>query len=171
MTISLIYSYLRYDAEQLMERYSAAWYENPTERFNANLRSTEPDEADLIRRLVTTACSRLRTELHKYLHHDTGDADDTLRTDKSIEYRFKRANTSGQALADLMHWCVVRLAMSAWCKMQGRYNEANNEAAEAGELLSSMLNKIRSSSMPVKDGKTQPIPEDIIYIHYGQQED
>lgn len=170
MTIRLLYKYLCYDIEQLMERYSLAGIDNPDKRYEANLRSEDANEGDLIRRLVLTGCSRLRSALAKYLLRNAVDATDTLGENASWDYTFKPSvNADGQMLADLMHWAVVRYAMSAWCKMQGAYREADKETGEAEMQVASILETVKQLDMPMKQGKREPVPEDIIYIHYGEE--
>lgn len=169
MTIRLLYKYLCYDVEQLMEQYSNAQIEDPEKRYEANLRSEDANEGDLIRRLVLTGCSRLRSPLAKYLLRNVVDATDALGENASWDYTFKpSANADGQMLADMMHWAVVRYAMSAWCKMRGAYKEADKEAEDAELHMEAILNALRQLDMPMKQGKRLPA-EDIIYIHYGEE--
>ena len=170
MTIRLLYKYLCYDAEQLIEQYSNAQIEDPGKRYEANLRSEDANEGDLIRRLVLTGCSRVRSLLAKYLLRNAVDATDALGENASWDYTFKPSvNADGQMLADLMHWAVVRYAMSAWCKMQGAYREADKEAEEAELQVTSILEAVKQLDMPLKMDKREPVPEDIIYIHYGEK--
>lgn len=169
MTISLIYAYIQYDVEQLAERYADAWTPDPEMRFKLTLRSDEGDEADLIRRLIDTACSRLAASLQKYLQSDKSDADDSLRNDDRRDYQLKGDNADGQSVADLMHWCAVRYAIAEWCRMQGRYREADAEAAEAATLTTSLTDSLRRGSMPMKEGKAQKVEEDKIFVHYGKE--
>lgn len=170
MTIRLLYKYICYDVEQLMEQYSNAKIEDPGKRYEANLRSEDANDGDLIRRLALTGCSRLRSALSKYLLRNAVDATDTLGEEASWDYTFKpSANADGQMLADLMHWAVVRFAMSAWCKMQGAYREADKETEDAELQVTSILDAVKQLDMPMKQGKRVPA-EDIIYIHYGKED-
>lgn len=170
MTIRLEYQYLAYDIEQLLEQYTSAQIEGTEKRYEVNLRRAESHEGDLIRRLVLTGCSRLRSLLAKYLLRNVVDATDTLGENASWDYTFKPSvNADGQMLADLMHWAVVRYAMSAWCKMQGAYREADKETEEADLQIASILEAVKQFDMPMKQGKIEPVPEDIIYIHYGEE--
>lgn len=169
MTIRLLYKYLCYDVEQLMEQYTSAQIEGAEKRYEANLRSEDANEGDLIRRLVLTGCSRLRSLLAKYLLRNAVDATDALGENASWDYTFKPSvNADGRMLADLMHWAVVRYAMSAWCKMQGAYREADKETEEAELQVTSILEAVKQLDMPMKQGKRLPA-EDIIYIHYGEE--
>lgn len=170
MTIKLLYKYLCYDVDQLVDKYVKGQIEGAEKRYEANLRSDDANEGDLIRRLVLTGCSRLRSLLAKYLLRNAVDATDTLEENASWDYTFKPSvNADGQMLADLMHWAVVRFAMSAWCKMQGAYREADKEIEEAELQVASILEAVQQLGMPMKQGKTAPVPEDIIYIHYGEE--
>jgi hypothetical protein len=169
MTISLIYAYIQYDVEQLAERYADAWTPDPEMRFKLTLRSDEGDEADLMRRLIDTACSRLGASLQKYLQNNPADADDSLRNDKKRDYRLRDTKADGQAVADLMHWCAVRYAIAEWCRMQGKYGEADAEAAEAATMTASLTESLRRGSMPMKEGKAQKVEEDKIFVHYGKE--
>lgn len=154
----------------MIDKYAKTWHQDPTERFDANLRGEEEGEADLLRRLVMTGCSHVRVLLAKYLKSNAVDATDALGEAASWAYEFKPSvNADGQMLADLMHWYVVRQAMASWCMMQGRYNEAEAESAQAEELATSILDNVKRKEMPMKLGKAEPIPEDIIYIHYGTE--
>jgi hypothetical protein len=168
--ITLLYQYLAYDIEQLLEQYATARIEDTERRHEANLRRAESHEGDLIRRLALTGCSRLRSLLAKYLLRNAVDATDALGENASWNYTFKPSvNADGQMLADLMHWAVVRYAMSAWCKMQGAYREADKETEEAELQVASILETVKQLDMPLKMGKAEPVPEDIIYIHYGEE--
>lgn len=159
--ITLLYPSLLYDTEQLIEQYSLSWYENPEERFEANLRMQEGTEGDLLRRLVMTGCSRLKQRLNRYLEQDAYDADDSQRNDKQTDYLLK-CDADGQAMADLMHWYVVRYALSEWCKMRGHYKEASAEGEELKESESAILAQLKKSGMPRKMGKGTPPTR---YIH------
>lgn len=168
--ITLLYQYLAYDIEQLLEQYTSARIEGAEKRYEANLRRGDANEGDLIRRLVLTGCSRLRSLLAKYLLRNTVGATDALGENASWNYTFKPSvNADGQMLADLMHWAVVRYALSAWCKMQGAYREADKETEEAELQVTSILEAVKQLDMPLKQGKAEPVPEDIIYIHYGEK--
>lgn len=170
MTIRLEYRHLGYDIEQLLEQYTSAQIEDADRRHGANLRSEDANEGDLIRRLVLTGCSRLRSLLAKHLLRNAVDATDALGENASWDYTFKPSvNADGQMLADLMHWAVVRYALSAWCKMQGAYREADKEAEEAELQVASILEAVKQLDMPMKQGKREPVPEDIIYVHYGEE--
>lgn len=170
MTIRLLYKYICYDVEQLVDRYVKGQIEGTEKRYEANLRSEDTNESDLIRRLALTGCSRLRSALSKYLLRNAVDATDTLGEEASWDYTFKPSvNADGQMLADLMHWAVVRFAMSAWCKMQGAYREADKETEDAELQVTSILDAVKQLDMPMKQGKRVPA-EDIIYIHYGKED-
>lgn len=171
MTVKLLYKYLCYDVEQIVDKYAKGQIEGAEKRYEANLRSEDANESDLIRRLVLTGCSRLRSLLAKYLLRNAVDATDALGENASWDYTFKPSiNADGQMLADLMHWAVVRYALSAWCKMQGAYREADKETEEAELQVTSILEAVKQLDMPLKQGKAEPVPEDIIYIHYGEED-
>lgn len=170
MTIRLLYKYICYDVEQLVDRYVKGQIEGTEKRYEANLRSEDANESDLIRRLVLTGCSRLRSLLAKYLLRNAVDATDDPGENASWDYTFKPSvNADGQMLADLMHWAVVRYALSAWCKMQGAYREADKETEDAELQVTSILDAVKQLDMPMKQGKRVPA-EDIIYIHYGKED-
>lgn len=170
MTIRLLYKYICYDVEQLVDRYVKGQIEGTEKRYEANLRSEDANDGDLIRRLVLTGCSRLRSLLAKYLLRNAVDATDDPGENASWDYTFKPSvNADGQMLADLMHWAVVRFAMSAWCKMQGAYREADKEIEDAELQVTSILDAVKQLDMPMKQGKRVPA-EDIIYIHYGKED-
>lgn len=174
MKIVLLYEFLRYDIEQLIHRYAKS-IEDMESRYEAEIRTDDDNdfsEQDMMMRLITTGCSRVRAVVMRYLENKVGDADDKLSDEESWEYDFKpTVIADGQMLAELMHWMVVRYAIAAWCKMRGALEASESEMAEAqlqGEMLTEALKR---SKMPMKQGKRMPVPEDIITIFYNKNEE
>lgn len=176
MTISLLYTYLQYDVEQLIEQYSRVWIADSGDRFEANLRSEEDNEADLIRRLIQTGCARLRRLLHRYIDKEPYEADNKLRNEAEAFY-LGATSVDGQSMADLMHWYVVRDALSVWCKMQNHPKEADLERGELKELEGELLDTVRWGAMPKKIRTPkpdepiepeEPTEDDEVYTYQGR---
>jgi hypothetical protein len=135
MRVTLNYDYLRYDVEQMVERYSQARIDDAEKRYKANLRSENANEADMIRRLIVSAAGRLRQTLAGYLRIEIEEDDEAtsdLGAESIWEFDFKpsvRADVN--AMAVVMHHITVRYAMASWCSMQNFLTEAGNEIAEA----------------------------------------
>lgn len=144
MKITLNYSYLRYDVEQLVHKYSYARIDDTEKRYEANLRSEDENDGDLIRRLIVSAASRLRQALACYLDFNEEDADSNLKDVTAIEYNFKPSvYADSQSVASVMHLLVVRYAISSWCAMQGYGNEAEREIADATRYEDDLKASIR----------------------------
>lgn len=144
MKITLNYSYLRYDVEQLVHKYSYARIDDTEKRYEANLRSEDENDGDLIRRLIVSAASRLRQTLSCYLDFNEEDADSNLKSITTIEYNFKPSvYADSQSVASVMHLLVVRYAISSWCAMQGYGNEAEREIADANRYEADLKASIR----------------------------
>lgn len=170
MRITLNYDYLRYDVEQMVERYSQARIDDSEKRYKANLRSENANEADMIRRLIVSAAGRLRQTIEKYLLVNTADGDNELGAEMVWEYAFKNpVRADGNALAVTMHMLVVRYAMASWCSMQGFMREADAELSQADRHEASLTESLRRGSMPMKEGKAQKVEEDKIFVHYGKE--
>lgn len=145
MKITLNYDYLRYDVEQLVHKYSYARIEDTEKRYEANLRSEDENDGDLIRRIIVSAAGRLRQTLSCYLSFDTSDASSNLdSTETAIEFDFKNSvYADSSSLASVMHLLVVRYAISSWCAMQGYSNEAEREIADANRYEKDLKESIR----------------------------
>lgn len=156
MKITLNYSYLRYDVEQLVHKYSYARIDDTEKRYEANLRSEDTNDGDLIRRLIVSAASRLRQTLSCYLDFNTEDATSDLNTEAAIEYNFKASvYADASSLASVMHLLVVRYAISSWCAMQGYGSEAEREIADANRYEADLKESIRR----IKPTRPVPTPE------------
>jgi hypothetical protein len=173
MRITLNYDYLRYDVEQMVERYSQARIDDSEKRYKANLRSENANEADMIRRLIVSAAGRLRQTLAGYLRIEIEEDDEAtsdLGAESIWEFNFKpsvRADVN--AMAVVMHHITVRYAMASWCSMQGFMREADAELSQADRHEASLTESLRRGSMPMKEGKAQKVEEDKISVHYGKE--
>ncbi len=167
MKIILKYKYLSYDVEQLLHKYSRFRIEDAEKRYEADMRVSDKNEGDLIRRLLLTGASRLRRRLAKYIRNNVVDAIDSLGDNTGWEYQFlDSVDADGQMLADLMHWMVVRYAISGWLRMIGAYAEADKEGAEADKLETDIVDAVNRIKMPMKEDKPQPI-EESVYFYLG----
>lgn len=163
MTITLPYDYLRYDIEQLVNKYSFARIDDKEKRYEANLRSEDLNDGDLIRRLVASATGKLRQSLSGYLEFTAGDASSTLTDNADAVYVFRNTvYADPNALASVMHLLVVRYAISSWCAMQGNPTEAEREMAEADRYELTLKNSIHRVK-PRRPGTPPqpPIDEDL----------
>lgn len=165
MKVQLQYKYLSYDIQLLVDKYLNMRVDDNEKKFEANLRDDEEDEGNLIKRLIATATSRLHLLLEKYLQRVEEDGTDALTDDSSWDYVFLGSvHTDGKKLAHLMHWCVVRWVMSAWCKMQNDLRGSESEDAEYALLVESLQTALHRGMMPRKEKKEKPV--DQIFVVY-----
>lgn len=168
MKIALNYDYLRYDVEQLVHKYSYARIDNTEKRYEANLRSEDTNDADLIRRLIMSAAGRLRQTLSCYLDFtpepsEPGSAcDGTVTSDldpslNQIKFTFKSSVYADcESLANVMHLLVVRYAISSWCAMQGYASEAEREITDANRYELDLKESIRRIKPSRPSGMAEP---------------
>lgn len=175
MTIELLFRYIHYDVDQLTWRYGKT---HTTDEENKEIsQTTAHDESDsnLILRLAITGTARLRRILHEFITAKTEDANDTLPVEKkSWGFTFNTDVTAdGHALAELMHWFVVRFCLWQWCKMFAP-EQATMEKQELDDLkkdLDKML-KGGDSAMPSKEPLVRPDDEysESVTITYQSQQ-
>lgn len=154
MKIELHWKYIHYDIDQLTWRYSKT---HTTDEENKEIGQTSAaDESDtnLLKRLAITGTARLRRILSDYIAAKVEDADDTLPESKTTwGYNFNAdVEADGHALAELMHWFVVRFAIWQWCKMFAP-DQAPMEEAETKGLEKDLKKMVKGggSGMPTKE--------------------
>ena len=173
MEIRLLWKYLHYDVDQLTWRYGKT---HTADEENKEISQTALGESDtnLVRRLVITGTARLRRILADYITEKTEDANDTLPLDKTDwSFTFNADVTAdGHALAELMHWFVVRFALCQWCKMFAP-KQAPMEEREVKDLKKDLEKMLEGgdSAMPMKEALTTPDDglEDEIVITYTSE--
>lgn len=154
MTITLPFNYLRYDVEQLVSRYSSSRIDDKEKRYEANLRSEDANDGDLIRRLVASAAGKLKQTLSVYLDFSSTDTTSALPEETDFVYTFKATvSADPEALASVMHLLVVRYAISSWCAMQGFGNEAEREIVDANRYEQTLKESIRRTK-PTRPSNT-----------------
>ena len=119
MTIVLKWKYLHYDIDQLTYRYGKVHTTDEENKELAQTTAGNESDTNLVMRLVVTGTARLRRILADYITAKVEDANDTLPTEKT-EWSFTfndDVEADGHALAELMHWFVVRWCIYEWCKM------------------------------------------------------
>lgn len=153
MTIKLLWKYLHYDVDQLTWRYGKT---HNADEENKEISQTALGESDtnLVKRLVITGTARLRRILADYITEKSVDANDTLpldKTDWSFTFNAEVA-ADGHALAELMHWFVVRFALWQWCKMFAP-DQASMEEREMKDLKKDLDKMLEGSdsAMPMKE--------------------
>ena len=154
MTVKLLYKYLCYDVEQLVSRYSSSRIDDKEKRYEANLRSEDANDGDLIRRLVASAAGKLKQSLSVYLDFSSADTASALLEETDFVYSFKPTVCADpEALASVMHLLVVRYAISSWCAMQGFVNEAEREIVDANRYEQTLKESIRRTK-PIRPSGT-----------------
>lgn len=153
MTIVLKWKYLHYDIDQLTYRYGKVHTTDEENKELAQTTAGNESDTNLVRRLVVTGTARLRRILADYITAKVEDANDTLPTEKA-EWSFTfndDVEADGHALAELMHWFVVRWCIYEWCKMFAP-EQAPLEKAGADELKKDLERMMHGdSSMPTKE--------------------
>lgn len=152
MIIELLYKYLDHDVRQLTTRYAEARTNDPELRDLSQLGDGTSDQ-QLIRRLIVTGVGKLRAVLRDKLVNSTENADDKFPVVTSWEFNFKEADADSRALAELMHWFIVRAAIVEWCRMfsPSDLSEVKSAVGDAADELDELLS---SSSMPTKERRT-----------------
>ena len=117
MRIELLFKYIHYDVDQLTWRYGKS---HNADEENKEISQTSVDnnsDSNLVLRWAVTGTALLRRYLDKYISKKTEDANDTLPTTKDKwGFNFNDDVTAdGHALAELMHWFIVRWCMYQWC--------------------------------------------------------
>lgn len=178
MTIKLLYTYLAHDVMQLTTRYAEARAKEPDTRDLAQMGDGQSDQ-ELIMRFIMTGAARLRRVLRGKLVTPTEDATDILPTSdtpkgerpKTDSWEFTFNDTAeeadGEALAGLMHWFVVRWAVSEWCRMFSPNDLpiAKQDTKDTENEIDELLSEV---AMPTKERAaktTEDWPADIVYSY------
>lgn len=152
MRIELLWKYIHYDVDQLTWRY-AKTHTNDEENKEIGQTSVGESDSNLIKRFAITGTARLRRILHDYISEKNEDADDTLPLDKKKwGFNFNTDITAdGHALAELMHWFVVRFCIFQWCKMFAP-DQALLEKAEVDDIKKDLEKLLDGdAAMPIKE--------------------
>lgn len=157
MIIQLLYKYLDHDIKQLATRYADARAKEPEIKDLAQLGDGDSDQ-QLIMRLIVTGVGRLRKVLAQKLKIVTDNSDDTLPEAKEgkrpqkdrWDFDFKKDYADSRALAELMHWFIVRTAVAEWCLMFSP-NDAGAAKSEIEETEADLDELLSHSAMPVKE--------------------
>lgn len=174
MRIELKWKYIHYDVDQLTYRYGRTHVDEP----NTRLSQTGANESDtnMVQRFAITGTARLRRLLNKFISAKVEDANDALPTDKTKwGFEFNSDVTAdGHALAELMHWFVVRWCVYQWCLVFAPA-QAIAEKAELKDLKRD-LDKLLGgggSSMPMKEALVTPDDEaeESVVISYAPRMD
>lgn len=175
MTIKLFYTYLAHDVKQLTTRYAEARTKEPDLRDLAQLGDGESDK-ELIMRLIVTGVSRLKRVLKGKIRLCAEDSNDILPTDTqekgrpvidswSFDFDNNNSDADGESLAGLMHWLVVRFAITEWCRMfsPADMGVAKQETQDVENEIDELLSGI---AMPLKERtkkNTEDWPAEIVY--------
>lgn len=159
MTIRLLFKYIHYDVDQLTWRYGKT--HNADEENKEISQTTLANESDknLVLRWAVTGTALLRRILAEYITEKVEDANDTLPTTKEDwSFTFNDDVTAdGHALAELMHWFIVRWCMYQWC-LAFAPDQALLEKRTTDDLkkdLDKMLGG-GDSAMPMKEALVTP---------------
>ena len=152
MIIELLYKYLDHDVRQLTTRYAEVRTNDPEVRDISQLGDGKSDQ-QLIMRLIVTGVGRLRAVLRDKLVNRTENADDKLPVAASWDFTFKEADADSRALAELMHWFIVKAAIVEWCRMFSPNDlpEVKYALEDAADELDELLS---GSGMPMKERRT-----------------
>lgn len=158
MEITLHLEPIHYDVEQLTHRYSEARIENAETKDLAQVDRNSSDRA-LVLRYVLTGTAKLRHILRDYLERKTEDANDKLpwtsdtATKRTWTFTFKEDKFDSHALAELMHWFVVRFCVWEWCKMYAP-TEAKAAKDELEDMQIDLEDALVGGDMPMKERRT-----------------
>ena len=174
MTITLLWKYIHYDVDQLTWRYGKT---HMADEENKEVSQTNLNESDtnLVLRWAVTGTARLRRILSDYISGKTENANDTLPTEKtSWGFIFNDDVTAdGHALAELMHWFVVRWCVYQWC-LAFAPDQALLEKRSMDDIKTDLEKVLGGgdSAMPVKESLTRIDDElsDEIEITYEPDE-
>lgn len=167
MRIKLIAKYLAHDIRQITYRYASARNEDYEKRLESQFGEDESD-SQLILRYLYTGTAKLRMLLKERIEQKHEDADDTLAEKAEWGFNFKENYADSHALAEMMHWFVVRFAVAQWAKTY-----SPNDAALAEGELSDIEDELKDwldDAMPMKEHRSRPDEVEEIVICYGEEE-
>ena len=81
------------------------------------------------------------------------------------EFTFKKTTADSRALAEIMHWLVVRAAIAEWCRMFSPTDTAEAKA-ETEELEADLDELLSRPAIPVKERRRivlEDAPTEITY--------
>lgn len=158
MTIKLLWKYIHYDVDQLTWRYGKTHTTDEENKEISQTSAKNESDSNLILRFAVTGTARLRRILADYISEKVEDANDTLPTSKT-EWGFSfndDVEADGHALAELMHWFVVRFCIWHWCKAFAP-EQAKLEKAELDDIKKDLDRMLGGdSAMPRKEALVTP---------------
>lgn len=167
MKITLLLKYIKYDVWQLTHRAGQVRITDPELKDLAQMDDNESDE-HLILRLALTGTARLRHFLKDYIERKGEDATDELPEGKqSWSFTFREDKADSHALAELMHWFVVRYAVYEWMGLFAPSEQAAARA-ELEDVADEIKEAMQDSDMPTKERRdiSDPSEEYEVEITY-----
>lgn len=164
--IILKYKYLKYDIDQFTSRWSKMRIADEESKNLADTSGVEKSNNDLVRRWISSAVAELKSILKSLESGGNDDSDDTLSNDASWQIMFKELDIDSKAMAELLHWFVVRYCAWQWSKVFTP-DLSVSEYSEYNGLRTKLKRLSESSAMPIKNKNV--IPEDTIEITYGYE--
>lgn len=167
MKITLLLEYLRYDVWQLTHRAGQVRIDEPETKDLAQMDDNESDE-NLILRFVLTGTAKLRHLLKDWLERKSEEASDELPEGKqSWSFTFREDKADSHALAELMHWFVVRYAVYEWMGLFSPSEKASAKADLDG-VADEIKDALQGSDMPMKERRdiSDPAEEYEVEITY-----
>lgn len=152
MRIKLLAKYIAHDVRQLTYRYAVGRFEEDEKRMDAQIGENDSDD-QLILRYIYTGTAKLRMILKDHIEQKHEDADDTLANKTEWGFTFKEEFADSHALAELMHWFVVKFALAQWVKMFSP-NEAGLAEGELDEIEDELKNWL-DDAMPMKEHRSR----------------
>lgn len=177
MRIELLWKWIHYDVDQLTWRYGKT--HNSDEENKEISQTTAENESDtnLMLRFAVTGTARLRRYLADYISAKIEDANDTLPLEKKKwGFNFNaEVEADGHALAELMHWFVVRWCLLQWCMIFAP-DQVAREKSELNDLKKDLDKALggSDSAMPMKEKLTGPdddYQEEVVFTYVSTSGD
>ncbi len=168
MIITLLFQYIKHDVHQLTHRYAESRTEDPDVKDIAQLDDNTSDK-QLVMRYCLTGTARLRRILKEYITYKTEDANDTLPQDKqswSFAFKDDLDEADAHAMAELMHWFVVKFCLWEWMKMFGSPSDIKAAGDDVTSLEEDLKDMTGQFAMPMKERRTQYSETDEVTYTY-----
>lgn len=170
MTITLYWNYLLYDVEQLTHRYSKARIADMETQDVAAFTKEDKSDKDLMHRFVITGTAHLRSILREFLDKKSEESNDVLpqyKTSWGFSFLETAPTFDGHAMAELMHWFIIRFCLWHWLKMFAP-TEAEIEGIEMEKIEYELKSMLDSDEMPTKQRlEYYEDSQDIVYVPPG----
>lgn len=177
MRIELFWKWIHYDVDQLTWRYGKTHNSDEENKEISQTTANNESDANLMLRFAVTGTARLRRYLSDYISAKTEDANDALPLEKKKwGFNFNsEVEADGHALAELMHWFVVRWCMLQWCNIFAP-DQSALERAELNELKKDLDGTLggSDSAMPMKEKLTGPddkYQDEVVFTYLPVPED